>query len=176
MSATTLHKSAIEALTGWKPAGRHADATRHTMLAFLDAQPAGCLRANVPGHITASALVFSYDHSQILLTLHPRVGLWLQLGGHCEESDDTVIDAALREATEESGIAGLRIDPELADAETHPITCSLGQPTRHLDLRFRVTAPAGAVAVRSSESDDLRWWPIDGLPPGCGLTREGLCL
>jgi hypothetical protein len=28
-----------------------------------------------------------------------------------------------------------------------------------------VHTPAGAVAVRSAESDDLRWWPVDALPP-----------
>ncbi|MGY2062491.1 NUDIX hydrolase, partial [Nocardia gipuzkoensis] len=43
-------------------------------------------------------------------------------------------------------------------------TCSLGVPTRHLDLLFRVRAPKGAVPVRSSESTDLRWWPVDALP------------
>ena len=48
----------------------------------------------------------------------------------------------------------------------HPITCSLGVPTRHFDVRFRVTAPAGARPVISDESDDLRWWPLDGLPAG----------
>ncbi len=104
------------------------------------------------------------DHRNVLLTLHPRVGRWIQLGGHCEESDETVVDAALREATEESGIDELTIDPNVLSAHTHPITCSLGVPTRHLDLRFLVTAPVGAVPVRSDESTDLQWWPVDALP------------
>jgi hypothetical protein len=47
----------------------------------------------------------------------------------------------------------------------HPITCSLGVPTRHFDVRFVVRAPAGATPVRSDESLDLRWWPVDALPP-----------
>ena len=116
------------------------------------------------GHITASAVVFSHDESHVLLTLHPRVGKWIQLGGHCEPDDAGLVDAALREATEESGIAGLRIEPELFGAAAHPITCSLGVPTRHLDLQFRVSAPKDAVPVCSSESIDLRWWPVDALP------------
>lgn len=164
MSARSLHESATERLLAWDADSADADSLRHTMLAFLGSAPDGCLRAHAPGHITASSLVLDAEHRNVLLTLHPRVGRWIQLGGHCEESDDTVVGAALREATEESGIDGLVIDPALLSAHTHPITCSLGIPTRHLDLRFLVTAPPGAVPVRSAESTDLRWWPIDALP------------
>jgi 8-oxo-dGTP pyrophosphatase MutT (NUDIX family) len=102
----------------------------------------------------------------VLLTLHPRVGRWIQLGGHCEPGDETVVDAALREATEESGIAGLEVEPGLYGAQAHPITCSLGVPTRHLDVQFVAHAPAGAQIAISDESEDLRWWPADALPAG----------
>ncbi|MGV9679733.1 NUDIX hydrolase [Nocardia sp. NPDC003482] len=164
MSAESLHVSARELLEKWCPAPGPEQSLRQALLAFLAASPRGCLREHAPGHITASALVFSHDERELLLTLHPRVGLWIQLGGHCEESDETVVDAALREAIEESGIADLEIEPELYGAQAHPITCSLGVPTRHLDLLFKVRAPRGAVAVRSAESTDLRWWPVDALP------------
>ncbi|MEE2057526.1 NUDIX hydrolase [Rhodococcus artemisiae] len=164
MSADSLHASALERLDAWYTDSVDAESLRHTMLAFLDSAPGGCLRSHVPGHITASSLVLDADHRNVLLTLHPRVGRWIQLGGHCEESDETVVDAALREAREESGIDELTIDPNVLSAHTHPITCSLGVPTRHLDLRFLVIAPVGAVPVRSDESTDLQWWPIDALP------------
>ncbi|MEV0946026.1 NUDIX domain-containing protein [Rhodococcus sp. NPDC049939] len=165
MSAESLHRSAIAALTGWKTNEDNDESLRHTMLAFLESAPLGCLREHAPGHITASSLVLDDEGAHVLLTLHPKVGRWIQLGGHCEPSDDTVVDAALREAREESGIQDLRIDPDLLSAHTHPITCSLGQPTRHLDLRFLVRARANSDVVRSSESTDLRWWPVGALPP-----------
>ncbi|MFQ6327113.1 NUDIX hydrolase [Nocardia sp. CWNU-33] len=165
MSTSSLHASATELLESWRPASGPDVSLREAMLAFLGSAPRGCLREHVPGHITASAVVFSHDESEVLLTLHPRVGRWIQLGGHCEESDDTVPAAALREATEESGLTDLWLDPELYGAQAHPITCSLGIPTRHLDLLFRIVAPADAVPVRSAESTDLRWWPINALPP-----------
>ncbi|WP_040837522.1 NUDIX hydrolase [Nocardia brevicatena] len=165
MSAESLHASATELLRRWRPAESADASLREALLAFLDSAPRGCLRENAAGHITASAVVFSHDGSEVLLTLHPRVGRWIQLGGHCEEGDATVAAAALREATEESGIADLALEPELYGAQAHPITCSLGVPTRHLDLLFRITAPPGAVPVRSAESTDLRWWPVDRLPP-----------
>ncbi|OOK82287.1 NUDIX domain protein [Mycobacterium kansasii] len=81
--------------------------------------------------------------TQVLLCLHRRFGRWVQLGGHCEEADRDVVAAALREATEESGISGLRLAPELVAVHVHPVTCSLGVPTRHLDLQFVAHAPAG---------------------------------
>ncbi|MBF6469591.1 NUDIX domain-containing protein [Nocardia beijingensis] len=164
MSAASLHASATELLETWCPATGSERSLREAMLAFLGSAPRGCLREHAPGHITASAVVFSHDGRAVLLTLHPRVGRWIQLGGHCEERDETVAGAALREATEESGIADLSLEPGLYGAQAHPITCSLGVPTRHLDLLFRITAPAGAIPVRSHESTDLRWWPVDGLP------------
>lgn len=164
MSAESLHASATELLATWGPATDPERSLREAMLAFLGSAPRGCLREHAPGHITASAVVFSHDGREVLLTLHPRVGRWIQLGGHCEEGDETVAGAALREATEESGIEGLRLQPGLYGAQAHPITCSLGTPTRHLDLLFRITAPAGAIPVRSHESTDLRWWPVDALP------------
>lgn len=164
MSAESLHASATGLLADWRAPTDCDRSLREAMLAFLGSAPRGCLREHEAGHITASAMVFSHDGSEILLTLHPRVGRWIQLGGHCEEGDDTVAGAALREATEESGMAGLALDPGLYGAQAHPITCSLGAPTRHLDLLFRITAPRGAVPVRSAESTDLRWWPVDALP------------
>ncbi len=48
----------------------------------------------------------------------------------------------------------------------HALTCSLGVPTRHLDLQFVAHAPADAQIAVSEESMDLRWWPIDALPDG----------
>lgn len=164
MSARTLHSSAESVLTEWRSPTWQEESLRQTMLAFLASNPDGCLRSNAAGHITASSLVLNRSGTHVLLTLHPRVGRWIQLGGHCEESDGTVVDAALREAREESGIDDLEIDASLLSAHTHPITCSLGVPTRHLDLRFLVHAPDGVAAVRSEESTDLAWWPVDALP------------
>jgi 8-oxo-dGTP pyrophosphatase MutT (NUDIX family) len=161
-----LHASVVDVLTRWQTADPAHDALRHAVLAFVLARPDACRRACEPGHITASALVLDHTGTQVLLTLHPRIGRWLQLGGHCEEHDSDILAAALREATEESGIAGLRIEPELAAVHVHPLTCSLGLPTRHLDLQFIAHAPAGAEIICSDESLDLRWWPLDAMPPG----------
>ena len=162
----SLHADAVTTLSSWRPAVTSQESLRQAFLGFLAARSDSCQRSCEAGHLTASAVVLDHTGTQVLLTLHPRVGRWLQLGGHCEPSDVSLAGAALREATEESGMAGLRISPEPVHLDVHPITCSLGVPTRHFDVRYAVHAPAGASPVRSSESDDLRWWPADALPPG----------
>jgi 8-oxo-dGTP pyrophosphatase MutT (NUDIX family) len=169
----SLHASAVELLRDWQAPDPAQDTLRHAVLAFLAARPDGCLRECAPGHITGSALVLNHAGTHALLTLHKRFGRWLQLGGHCEDTDTDVAAAALREAAEESGIDGLTIDPELAALHVHPVTCSLGVPTRHLDMQFVVRAPEGADIACSDESLDLRWWPLDSLPHDVdfGLTQ-----
>jgi 8-oxo-dGTP pyrophosphatase MutT (NUDIX family) len=160
----SVRSSAIALLSDWQAPDHPQNSLRNAVLAFLHAREDACRRECVAGHITASALVLDDTGRRVLLTLHPRLGRWVQLGGHCEDSDADILGAALREATEESGVDGLRISPDLAAINVHALTCSLGVPTRHLDLQFVARAPADAHIVVSDESVDLRWWPIDGLP------------
>ncbi|BBZ37811.1 NUDIX hydrolase [Mycobacterium conspicuum] len=162
----SLRDSTIAVLTEWQAPDAAQDALRHAVLAFVQGRDDACLRECVPGHVTASTLVLDDSGTRVLLTLHPRLGRWVQLGGHCEDDDVDIVAAGLREAVEESGVTDLRIVPELAAIHVHPVTCSLGVPTRHLDLQFVAHAPAGAQIAISDESDDLRWWPADSLPLG----------
>ncbi|HEY9476322.1 MAG TPA: NUDIX hydrolase [Mycobacteriales bacterium] len=161
---STLHDDARRVLAGYASPAPEQRALREAFLALLDARSDAVWRSCEPGHLTASAMVVDPSRRAVLLTLHPRVGRWLQLGGHLEPGDDSVAAAALREATEESGIDGLRLDPVPVDLDVHPITCSSGVPTRHLDVRYLAVAPAGAVEVCSDESDALAWFDWDNLP------------
>jgi 8-oxo-dGTP pyrophosphatase MutT (NUDIX family) len=160
----SVRESAIAMLSDWRAPSPPQDALREAMLGFALARPDGCRRDCVPGHITASVIVVDETRSRVLLTLHPRLHRWVQLGGHCEDDDADIVAAARREGVEESGIADLTVDPQLVSVHVHPITCSLQIPTRHLDMQFLAYAPAEALIVRSDESIDLQWWPTDALP------------
>ncbi|MHA7649135.1 NUDIX hydrolase [Mycobacterium sp. ML4] len=170
----SVRDSVIALLSDWQAPNPAQDSLAEAVLAFVLARADACLRECEPGHVTASTLLLDHSSARVLLTLHPRLGRWVQLGGHCEDDDFNILTAASREAVEESGIAELRLEPELVAVHVHPVTCSLGVPTRHLDLQFVAHAPAGAQIVLSDESDDLKWWPADELPPGTDDALEYL--
>jgi 8-oxo-dGTP pyrophosphatase MutT (NUDIX family) len=128
----------------------------------------------VPAHLTASALVLDATASRVLLTLHRKGGFWAQFGGHCEPSDTTLANAALREAREESGIEELRLVGDApVDLNRHALSAAFGTCGEHLDVRYAAVAPAGARPVASDESTDVAWFPADALPDGCA-DIEGL--
>ncbi|MEO7126318.1 MAG: coenzyme F420-0:L-glutamate ligase [Nakamurella sp.] len=169
-----LGADARSLLQSWSAPSHSQRALKQAFLTLIAARPDATARSCVPGHLTASTIVLSADLRHILLTLHPRVGLWVQLGGHCEDHDETIAAAAAREAREESGIDTLDFDVVPIALDIHPITCSLGVATRHFDVRFVAIAPDGTIPVRSHESKDLRFWPVDALPEGAeadGLTE-----
>jgi 8-oxo-dGTP pyrophosphatase MutT (NUDIX family) len=118
----------------------------------------------VPDHLTASTLVLSADSSAVLLTLHAKAHRWFQFGGHVEPGDETLADAALREATEESGVTDLCLDPTPVQLSEHAVRfCHPTGDVHHLDVRFVAVARNEAEHSVSDESLDVRWWPVDAV-------------
>jgi coenzyme F420-0:L-glutamate ligase len=169
-----LHADAVRVLTDLATHSGEQAALRQAYLGFLAARSDAMWRSCAAGHLTASALVVDPGRRAVLLTLHPRAGRWLQLGGHCEPGDESVLAVAAREAREESGIDSLALDPVPLGLDVHPITCSLGVATRHFDVRYLAIAAAGSQAVRSEESVDLRWFGWDALPDGAAADLPAL--
>jgi 8-oxo-dGTP pyrophosphatase MutT (NUDIX family) len=158
-----LHDDAADVLGGWDHPEAQQRALRDAYLGFLGEHADGMSRECRIGHLTASALVMDENRTRVLLTLHPKVGRWLQLGGHVESADASLREAARREAIEEGGIADVTLSAVPLRLDRHPVPCA-GAMSEHLDVQYLALVPADAQEVMSDESDDLRWFDVTALP------------
>jgi 8-oxo-dGTP pyrophosphatase MutT (NUDIX family) len=171
----SLHAGALALLEGWIPEDDDQEVLRRRFVRHLRKHPDGMLRVCRPAHITASTLVVSRFADEVMLVLHGKAGRWFQFGGHCEETDASLLDAALRELREESGLSELVLDPDPVHLDAHPVPFCEPGGSVHLDVRFLAVVEPPDTQARShvvadplepvpAEPDLVAWWPVDGLP------------
>ena len=148
---------------------------------FVASTPHCFERSNLAGHITGSALVVSEDFKEVLLTLHAKLGMWLQLGGHAD-GNHLVHEVARTEVQEESGLADFWFHdwrpgsrqgrqsqnaaeagfPLPFDLDAHWIPPNKKDDGHwHYDIRYVIVAPRNQPIAITPESHDLRWFSLD---------------
>ena len=136
------------------------EATAKRLLQFVQETPACFCRENQQGHITGSAWMVNQQGDKALLTLHHKLQIWVQPGGHAD-GDSDVLRVACREAMEESGITEIRVlDSEIFDIDIHTIPArpATGEPEHyHYDVRYLLQAGHENYTI-SNESDALGWF------------------
>ena len=153
-----------EQLEHWRQAQLDIDGDTDADAPFAELAEEGAIaytRDRQQGHFTGSSWLVSGDGRRVLLTHHRKLGRWLQLGGHAD-GDEDLARVALREAEEESGLRGLRVEPEIFDLDRHWIPQRREVPGHwHYDVRFVVHAEGSEVFAVSEESLDLAWRDIE---------------
>ncbi len=123
----------------------------------------GCPQCGLPDWINPAPAVgvVIRRRDQVLLARRagpPKEGEWDMIGGFVEPGE-TIPEAARREAKEETG---LELGPikrlHQAPGEYRP-----GTPT--LNFIYVAEARTDMVPVASDDVAELRWWPLDALPP-----------
>jgi 8-oxo-dGTP pyrophosphatase MutT (NUDIX family) len=163
----------VATLEAHVPADDHQAELRDRMVAFARAHADALQRTCPEGHFTGSALVVDPARREVLVLFHTKLRRWLQPGGHADGVANLAVTAR-REATEETGIAGLEVVGPAVDLDIHEVRPPRERPHLHLDVRHLVLAPEGARAVGNHESEALRWVApdeLDALGADEGLRR-----
>ena len=123
--------------------------------------PVAYQRSHLPGHVTGSAWIIDKTRQHVLLTHHAKLNKWLQPGGHAD-GDEDIRRVALREVTEETGIADpCVVAPGIFDIDIHVIPARKDFPEHeHYDVRFLIEADNTIPLIITDESNDLAWKPV----------------
>ena len=167
MPVSDLRLEALtSALQAWIAPEQAQEDLRCAYLEFVAEHGSQALRREGgPEHLTASTFILSPAFDHVLLAFHRKAQLWLQMGGHMEDGDALVADAAAREAREESGLEQVTLWPGgIADLDRHVLVGSFGRCHAHWDVGFAAIAGLDEPIAVSDESEQVAWWPIAALP------------
>ena len=153
----TEHTLAL--LQNYQPTG---DKEKHDLafiIDFVKRTDAFTSRHTPEAHLTASAWVTNGDHTRAVLLHHKKLDIWVQPGGHIDDSDESLQVASLREAEEETGLSNLQpVSDGIFDVDIHEIPARKSEPAHlHLDIRFWFETPTDTLTL-SDESHDLAWF------------------
>jgi len=141
-------------------------------------------RKNFEGHITASAMIINAHDSTLLFIKHKALGRWLQPGGHVDEDDESILAAAIREVSEETGIEpqNLRLLPPAQDEQvpididTHliPAKPNKNEPAHyHHDFRYLFLYNGNnAIVFNTQEAMDVKWESLEMAEEDSGFERS----
>jgi len=128
-------------------------------------------RSNFNGHVTASAIVLSPDKTEVLLIHHRAFDRWQQPGGHWDPDEDSPLEAAEREAIEETGVdinmyipadEKFPLVPLSINSHYIPPSQSKGEPEHyHHDFRYVFLATSTKLAHQEAEVDAAEWFAFD---------------
>ena len=117
-------------------------------------------RRELPLHVTASALIVNPSSARVLLRWHQRQQAWLQVGGHGDPGESDPLAIALREASEETGLADLVPwpDSQLRHLVIVDVPAGKGEPAHeHADLRYFMATQTPEAAEAENNDAPLRW-------------------
>ncbi|MCE7994380.1 MAG: NUDIX hydrolase [Roseivirga sp.] len=119
-------------------------------------------RSLLTRHITGSVWIVDESFSAAFMTHHAKLNRWLQPGGHAD-GDENVSRVALKEALEETGMAGLKLySDQIFDLDIHVIPERKGIPQHeHFDIRYLIRVDRNTPFQLSDESNELAWLPLD---------------
>ncbi len=130
-------------------------------------------RNNEIAHFTSSSFIVNKDKSKALLIHHNIFNSWGWTGGHCD-GDEDVLNVALKEAREETGLTDFTIlDQDIFGIDIVPV---LGHFKRgkyvsghvHLSVVYLLQTDENMqVTIKKDENSGVKWFDLDEVNKVC---------
>ncbi len=156
----------IEEIEAFRPWNRQEERDREEILRRLWSGEELYTRENPSAHLTASAWVVSPRRDLVLMAYHNLYRSWAWLGGHAD-GDRELLETALREVREESGLETVRpVSPDIYSLEIltvdgHEKKGEYVSSHLHLNLTYLLEAdPSLPVRNKPDENSRVGWFSL----------------
>lgn len=146
-----------EQIENYEPYNEQEKNDKEIMLSLINRYDDVLTRENKVCHFTASNWIVNKERTKILMAYHNIYHSWAWTGGHCD-GDADLLEVALKEAREETGITSLKpLDNSIYGIAVLPVTSHIKRekyvPTHlHLDCCFLSEA---------DENSGVKWIDIN---------------
>jgi 8-oxo-dGTP pyrophosphatase MutT (NUDIX family) len=151
----------------YQPTNEQEARDKELILTFARQFPDLLTRENPIAHITASSWIVNYRRTKVLLAYHRIYDSWSWTGGHAD-GDGDLLEVALREAKEETGIETVRplsreiFSLECACVDGHMKNGRYVSSHLHLNITFLLEADdTQPLRVNPAENKDVRWFTLE---------------
>ena len=160
---------AIRAYTPWNEQEARDQAVMLDLLAHV---PDLFSRENLIAHFTASAWITEASRGQVLMAYHRIYDAWAWTGGHAD-GDRDLLNVALREAREETGIDARPLTEDIFSLEILPVAGhekkGVYVPSHlHLNVTYLLEADSAApLRIKADENTGVRWFSLADAIENC---------
>ena len=140
---------------------------KRLILRYMDIFPDLLTRKNEMAHLTASCWIVNPDRTKVLMAFHNLYQSWSWLGGHAD-GEENLLNVALREAQEESGVVGVRpvteeiFSLEILGVDAHSKYGRFVSTHLHLNVTYLLEADdRNPVRPKPDENSAVRWIPVE---------------
>ena len=162
----------INEIKNYIPKNEQEQQDKNVILSCIQMFPQNILlRDNEIAHITASGFILNKALDKALLIHHNIRDCWAWTGGHAD-GDPNLLDVALREAIEETGVQVTPISNKIASVDVLTVTShtKAGKYINshlHLSIAYLFTAnEADAITIKVDENSGVEWFAIDKIAKG----------
>ena len=157
----------ISQIERYLPFNEQEERDRNLILRCLREEKNIFSRENDLAHMTASAWVVNPDRSRVLMAYHNIYDSWSWLGGHADGSQN-LLEVALREVTEESGVRHVRpVTEDIFSLESLTVDGHIKRGAYvsshiHLNVTYLLEArEEDTLTVKDDENSGVAWFGLD---------------